>query len=210
MLMIDELDEHGYLRIDTSSLAHRVSTNLDSAEAALALLQSCEPTGVGARSVPECLALQLRELNRYDPVIARLLDNLDLLAAGELRKLERICEVQSDELIEMIQEIRELNPRPCSEFDSAEPETVIPDLILRATEWDSWTVELNPETMPSVLIDQSYMAEIANGCVQTQHYLNECRSNANWLMRSLDQRSRTIVKVASEIVRQQEGFFRED
>ena len=208
-MMVEDLDEHGYLRTELAVFANRVAAGPETTNAALTLLQGCEPTGVGARSLGECLALQLREQNRYDPIIAQLLDNLDLVAKGELKRLQRICSVGEDELIEMIHEIRRLNPRPCSEFDTSEPETVIPDLLLRATEYGGWTVELNPETLPRVLIDQSYAAEIGNGCVETRNYLTECHSSANWLVRSLDQRARTIVKIASEIVRQQESFFRE-
>ncbi|MEM7211999.1 MAG: RNA polymerase factor sigma-54 [Pseudomonadota bacterium] len=208
-MMVDDLDEHGYLRTELAVFADRVAADPDTTHAALSLLQSCEPTGVGARSLGECLALQLREQNRFDPVIAMLLDNLDLVAKGELRKLKRICDVGESELIEMIQEIRHLNPRPCADFDVSDPETVIPDLLLRATEFGGWMVELNPETLPRVLIDQSYAAEVGKGCVETRNYLTECHASANWLVRSLDQRARTIVKIASEVVRQQESFFRE-
>ena len=208
-LLVDELDEHGYLRTELDHVAQRIGADPDTASAALDLLQSCEPTGVGARSLGECLALQLRDLNRFDPIIGRLLMNLDLVAAGELRKLERICDVDRDELVDMIHEIRCLNPRPCAEFSATEVETLVPDLLLHATDWGGWTVELNPDALPRVLIDQSYMAEIKNGCTETKHYLNECHASASWLVRSLDQRSRTIVKIASEIVRQQESFFRE-
>lgn len=208
-LMADELDEHGFLRTTLEELANRVSASPRQAIAALKLVQNCEPTGVGARSLAECLELQLREQNRYDPVIALLLDNLELVARGEIRRLCRICEVDEAELIEMIQELRNLNPRPCAELEVDEPETLIPDLLLRPTRFGGWSIELNPETLPRVLIDRHYLTEIRDGSAETKHFLGECHANANWLVRSLDQRARTIVKIATEIVRQQEKFFRE-
>ena len=208
-MVVDELDEHGFLRTALEEIAHQVSATPHQASAALRLVQNCDPTGVGARSLAECLELQLREQDRFDPVIERLLDNLELIARGEIGKLCRICEVEESELIEMIQEIRALNPRPCSELETSEAETLIPDLLLRPMQYGGWTVELNSDTLPRVLIDRHYMSEIRNGCAETKNFLGECHASANWLVRSLDQRARTIVKIATEIVRQQEGFFRE-
>ena len=208
-LVADELDEHGYLRTALEEIAVRVAATPPQAIAALRLVQNCEPTGVGARSLAECLELQLRERNRFDPVIEQLLDNLELIARGEIAKLCRICNVDESELIEMIQEIRHLNPRPCSELETTEAETLIPDLLLRPMQYGGWTVELNSDTLPRVLIDRQYMSEVRNGCAETKNFLGECHASANWLVRSLDQRARTIVKIATEIVRQQESFFRE-
>ena len=162
-LMVDELDEHGFLRTALEDLAARVSAAPHEAIAALNLVQSCEPTGVGARSLAECLELQLRERNRFDPVIERLLNNLELVARGEIGKLSRICEVEEVELIEMIQELRTLNPRPCSDLEATDAETLIPDLLLRPTRFGGWNVELNSDTLPKVLIDRHYMAEIHDG-----------------------------------------------
>ncbi|MEM9061315.1 MAG: RNA polymerase factor sigma-54 [Pseudomonadota bacterium] len=207
--LVDELDENGYLRSALDDVAERFSVSDLTCRRALELLQSCEPTGVGARSLGECLALQLRERNRFDPVIAKLLENLPLLADGKLQKLARLCATGEDEIREMVRELRDLDPHPCSGFDTEEPETLIPDLLLKPMDWGGWSVELNPETLPRVLIDKTYMAHIGNGCDETRKYLTECHSSASWLVRSLDQRSRTIVTIASEIVRQQEGFFRD-
>ncbi|MGD1923443.1 MAG: RNA polymerase factor sigma-54 [Paracoccaceae bacterium] len=207
--LVDELDENGYLRTPLQDIAERFSVSLLTCEDALELLQSCEPTGVVARGLAECLALQLHERNRYDPVIAKLLENLDLLADGKLQKLARICATGEDEIRDMVRELRDLDPHPCSTFDTEEPETLIPDLLLKPLDWGGWSVELNPDTLPKVLIDKTYMAHIGKGCDETRRYLTECHSSASWLVRSLDQRSRTIVTIASEIVRQQEAFFRD-
>ncbi len=180
------------------------------AEAALALLQGCEPTGVGARDVAECLALQLAERGRLDPAMRTLLDHLDLLARGDWKRLRAICGVDAEDLAEMVQELRRLDPRPCAGFDAVEPETLVPDVLLRRTGWGGWELELNPDTLPRVLLDREYIATIGKvRDAETRRWLADCQANAGWLVRSLDQRARTILKIASEVVRQQQRFFDE-
>ena len=209
-LLVEELDEHGYLRGDMTEIANRAGLALEVLEQGLALLQSCDPTGVGARDLAECLALQLRERNRFDPAMAALLDNLDALARGELKALSRICGLSEDETAEMADELKVLDPRPCSRFDLIQVETLIPDVIVRRADWGGWHVELNPDTLPKVLIDRTYAAEVGRAdCRETKQYIADCHASANWLIKSLDQRARTIVKIASEIVRRQERFLAE-
>jgi len=206
--IVEELDEHGFLRTDLGDLAERLGTDADTAMAGLILLQGCEPTGVGARDLPECLRLQAHELGLLDAPLAALLDNLDLVARGELRRLRTLCAISEADLGDMLRTLRRLDPRPCAAFDVEDPETLPPDVLLERAEGGGWRVEMNADTLPRVLIDQSYAAEIGrDGSIETRHFLAECRSNAGWLMKSLDQRARTIVKVTSEIVRRQKGFF---
>lgn len=206
--LIEELDDHGYLRTDLADIAERLEIAAETCEQALDVLQQCEPTGVGARDVAECLALQLRESDDLDAQMEILLANLDLLARGELRRLRVLCGATDAELAEMVHLLRGLDPRPCALFDTVEPETLIPDVLLRRTDWGGFQIELNPETLPRVLIDRTYVAEFGgSGCEQTRRFLSDCQSNASWLIKSLDQRAKTIVKIASEIVRKQEAFF---
>jgi RNA polymerase sigma-54 factor len=208
--LVEELDEDGYLRADLLEIAGRLGVPPATAEAALALLQGCEPTGVGARGLAECLALQLRERDRLDPAMQALLGNLDLLARGDWKRLRAVCGVDAEDLADMVGELRRLDPRPCSAFGAVEPETVIPDILLRRTAWGGWHLELNAETLPRVLLDRDYAAEIgARDCAETRRYLADCMASANWLIRSLDQRARTILKIATEIVRHQQRFFDE-
>ncbi|MEM7744855.1 MAG: RNA polymerase factor sigma-54 [Pseudomonadota bacterium] len=207
LYLVEELDEHGLFRSDPDDLATRLGTSVDTVEAALGLLQSCDPTGVGAVDLADCLRLQLAERGQLDDPFSRLLQHLDQLAHGDLRQLRLACGVTEARLAEMLRTLRELDPRPCMVFEVNEPETLVPDILLRRTDWGGWQVELNPDTLPRVLVDQRYAAEIGRSGVEARHFLSECRSNASWLIKSLDQRSRTIVKIASEIVRQQEEFF---
>ena len=208
--LVEELDGDGYLRADLGEIAARLGIASAEAEAALALLQGCDPTGVGARSLGECLSLQLRERGRFDPAMQALIDNLELLARGEWKRLRAVCGVDAEDLADMVQELRRLDPRPCAGFGAVEPETLVPDILLRRTTWGGWHLELNPETLPRVLLDRDYAAEIgARDDAETRRYLGDCMASANWLIRSLDQRARTILKIASEIVRHQQRFFDE-
>jgi len=215
-LVVEELDEHGYLRTGTAELAARLGAGteaLEAVEAALALVQGCEPIGVGARDLAECLALQLAERDRLDPAMRRLLDNLALLERGEGRRLRLACGVDEEDFVDMLAELRALDPRPCSGFSAEPVETVVADVLLRRAPGGpmggGWEIELNPQTLPRLLIDNRYAAELAAGGGEARAFVTDCRANANWLKRSLDQRARSILAVTTEIVRRQEAFFAE-
>jgi len=164
---------------------------------------------VCARSLAECLALQLKEQNRYDPQIAALLDNLTLLATHNFAALRRAVGVDADELAEMIGEIKTLNPKPGLKFGSVQMQPVVPDILVRAGNDGSWLIELNSDTLPRVLVNRVYYAKVSKTArnEKDKGYLLECLQTANWLVKSLDQRARTILRVAEEIVRQQDAFF---
>ncbi|HRY08250.1 MAG TPA: RNA polymerase factor sigma-54 [Hyphomicrobiaceae bacterium] len=207
--MVDLVDESGYISSDLDHLAERLGASEAMVASTLAKLQTLDPAGVFARSLGECLALQLKEQNRYDPVIAALLDNLHLLAKRDLAALRRAVNVDMDELTEMIQEIKGLNPKPGLGFGSVQVQPVVPDVFVRPAQDGSWLVELNSETLPRVLINRSYYTRVSTKTASDKDkgYLLECLQTANWLVKSLDQRARTILRVAEEIVRQQDGFF---
>jgi RNA polymerase sigma-54 factor len=207
--LIDMIDEAGYLRGDTGGLAERLNVAPEEVERVLALLQSFEPSGVGARDLAECLEIQLREQGRLDPMIATLLGHLDLIAAQELSKLARLCQADIEDVRDMIAEIRRLNPKPGLRFGGGPVAQVTPDVFVRARPDGSWHVELNSETLPRLLVDRAYFATVrAQASRDDRAFLGDCLNAANWLVRSLDQRARTILKVAEEIVRRQEGFLR--
>jgi RNA polymerase sigma-54 factor len=207
--LIDLTDEDGYLRSNLEEISSRLGTERARVEAVLELTQTFEPAGVMARDLAECLALQLKEKDRLDPAMASLLDNLHRLAKHEYEALKSLCGVDGEDLDEMISEIQALTPKPGLAFGADSTRTVEPDVFIRQSPDGSWKVELNTETLPRVLVNQRYFAEIsAVARTETDKtFISECGQNASWLVKSLDQRARTILKVSSEIVRQQDMFL---
>ena len=208
--LVDQLDEAGYLALPLGEAAADLGVSLAEAEAGLALLQSLDPTGVGARSLAECLALQAREADRYDPCMARLLDNLDLLARGELARLKRMCGVDDEDFAGMLAELRGYDPKPGLRFGAASAEPVVPDVLVRPRADGGWSIAINQATLPRLVVNRSYYVELRGTCGDkaSRGWLSEKLADANWLIKALDQRQKTILKVAAEIVRQQDGFFR--
>jgi RNA polymerase sigma-54 factor len=207
--LIDMTDEAGYLQGDLTGLAERLGAPLELVEETLSVMHGFEPCGVLARNLRECLTLQLKELDRCDPVMAKLIDNLDLLAAHDLSALRRLCGVTDDDLTDMICEVRRLNPKPGLKYGSSPTHPIVPDVFVRPLPDGSWHVELNSDTLPRVLVNQAYYARVTKTPMRKEDksYLVDCLQTANWLVKSLDQRARTILKVAQEIVRQQDGFL---
>ncbi len=207
--LIGQLDEAGYLSVNLLDVASRLGVPRIAVEEALTAIQCFDPTGIGARSLGECLALQAREVDRYDPAMATLLDNLDLLAEGRMAQLRRICGVDEEDLADMIQELRAYDPKPGLKFGSSPTQSVVPDLFVRQTA-RGWAVEINSATLPRVLINRTYYAELTKcGDKASKSWANDCLASANWLAKALDQRQRTIIRVATEIVKHQDGFFRD-
>ena len=207
--LIGAVNEAGYLTTDAGSVAETLGTTPDHVEAVLVKLQQCDPPGVFARDLKDCLSLQLREINRYDPAMAALIDNLELVARRDYNALKNLCKVDIDDLKDMIAELRNLNPKPGHAFGSEPVQPVIPDVIVRASPDGAWIVELNSDTLPRVLINNQYLARVSTSAARSEDklYLSECQANASWLVKSLDQRAKTILKVAREIVRQQDAFL---
>ena len=208
-VLIDAVDEGGYMRADLVDMSDRLGCELGFIEEVLAILQGFEPVGIMARDVRECLAIQLRDRNRFDPAMAALLDNLELLARRDMNGLRKACAVDDEDLREMISELKALTPRPGAAFGGEPSQPVVPDVFVREGPGGLWHVELNTDTLPKVLSDRRYHAKVAGGARTDQEktFVQDCLASANWLVKSLDQRARTILKVSSEIVRQQDGFL---
>jgi RNA polymerase sigma-54 factor len=207
--LIDLVDEAGYLSGDLAAAAERLGTSIAEIESVLAILQTFDPPGICARDLSECLAIQLKEYNRYDPAMAALITRLDLLARRDFAQLKKVCGVGDEDLADMIAEVRRLNPKPGLAFGSAIVQPIVPDVFVRSAPDGAWLVELNSDTLPKVLVNQSYYAEVSATTRRDteKSYLAECLQSATWLVRALDQRARTILKVSNEIVRQQDAFF---
>ncbi len=207
--LIDLIDESGYLVGDLQSVAEKLGCGIAEIEAVLTILQGFDPTGVCARNLTECLALQLKERNRYDPAMAALLGRLDLLAKRDFATLRKLCGVNDEDLFDMIAEIKQLNPKPGLAFGSATVQPIVPDVFVRAAPDGSFHVELNSDTLPKILLNQTYHARVSKTAAAPtdKAYLAEKFQSATWLIRALDQRARTILKVSAEIVKQQDAFF---
>jgi RNA polymerase sigma-54 factor len=213
--LAEGLDEAGYCRLEAADMAEALSTSLDTIERIWARLRQIEPAGLFARTVAECLGAQLAERDRLDPAMKALLDNLDLVAAGELGQLRRRCGVDEEDLRDMLAELRTLDPRPGQKFDFEPIQPVAPDLFLTPakdpeTGEEGWHIELNTDALPKVLVDRHYHATLMKGAraKSDRDFVAERFQSANWLVKTLEQRATTILKVAREIVRQQDGFFR--
>jgi RNA polymerase sigma-54 factor len=207
--LIDMVDEAGYLTGDLETVAEKLGARRSDVELVLAVLQTFDPSGVCARNLTECLGIQLKERDRYDPAMRALVEHLDLLAKRDLPGLRRLCGVNDEDLVDMIAEIRTLNPKPGLAFGSTMVQPIVPDVFVRAAPDGTWQVELNSDTLPKVLINQRYYTQVSKTSRNDKEkaYIADCLQTATWLVRALDQRAKTILKVSSEIVRQQDGFF---
>ncbi len=215
LLLVEQLIEHvepsGWLAVDLKALTQRLGVEMAEMESALAILQTFDPTGVGARDLAECIALQAKEADRYDPCMARLIDNLDLVARGSFDQLMRLCRVDAEDMHDMLAELRSYDPKPGLRFDGGDAAiAVTPDLYVSA-QGKGWAIELNSANLPRLLVNRTYYAEVSGAACHkaANGWLNEALADANWLIKAMDQRQRTIMKVATELVKQQEAFFRE-
>ena len=202
------LDETGYLTVPLNQIAELSGAPMPVVERALQIVQGLDPPGVAARSLAECLALQAKAADRHDPAMARLIDNLDLLSKGRMNDLKRICGVDDEDLADMVRELRAYDPKPGCQFSGAAAEDVAPDVFVRRTR-SGFAVELNQATLPRLLVNRRYYQELKSGPQdkRSRAWLSECLASTSWLVKALDQRARTIVKVVSEIVKRQQGFF---
>ncbi len=207
--LAENLDERGYLQADWAEVSRRLGVQPEDVADVVSVCQTFEPVGIFARDLAECLMLQLAQRDRLDPAMRTLMANLELLARRDFEKLRRLCGVDEEDILDMLAEIRLLDPRPGMAFSGGHADAIVADVEVRAAGDGSWTVELNPETLPRVLVDHIYFAQVSGLTKDPaeKQFLAECLQSANWLTRSLDQRAKTILKVTSEIVRQQDAFL---
>ena len=207
--LIDMLNEAGYLSGDLEVISDTLDCPIKRVGGVLDQLRRFDPPGIFARDLADCLTLQLRDRNRLDPAMRALLANLDLLGKHDMKGLMKVCAVDEGDLIEMVAEIRALNPKPGLSFDHDVAQTITPDVLMRGNPKGGWTIELNSETLPRVLVNNTYYAKLSRNTQNKKEmdYIAECYNSANWLVKSLHQRATTILRVTTEIVRQQDGFF---
>ena len=209
LALIDAVDETGYLRGDLMDIANRLGCEIEDVQAVLGVLHGFDPVGVGARDLAECLSLQLKAKDRLDPAMQTLLTRLDLVARRDMSQLTALCGVDAEDIADMISEIRQLNPKPGLAFGSEPVTPVVPDVFVKVGPDGAWLIELNSDTLPRLLVNNQYYGTVSKTArdKDSKNYLADCLNNANWLVKSLDQRARTILKVATEIVRHQDAFL---
>lgn len=208
--LIGQIDDAGYLTMSLSEAAQELGVSVAEMERALAVVHSLEPAGVGACNLAECLALQARDADRYDPCMAALIDNLDLIAKGAFQQLRRICKVDEEDFADMLAELRTYDPRPGQQFGSSPGAAIVPDVLIEQDGKGGWKIALNEATLPRLVVNRVYYLELRNGSAdrESRAWLQGRLGDANWLIKALDQRQKTILKVSAEILKQQEGFFR--
>ncbi|WP_374448369.1 RNA polymerase factor sigma-54 [Stella sp.] len=207
--IVDGIAPTGYLEAEPEAIAALLGCTVAAVLDVLRRMQRFDPAGIFARSLAECLALQLEDRGRLTPAMQALLAHLDLLARRDRAQLCRLCQVDAETLAGMIAEVRSLDPKPGLAFDSEPAQPIVPDIMMRLQSDGAWAVELNPETLPQVLVNHRYFTQVSRGTRDKgdRGYLAERLQSANWLVRSMHQRATTILRVAAEIVRQQHGFF---
>jgi len=208
--IIGLLDDTGYLSFDLREIAGDLGIGLAEVERALKAVQTLDPTGVGARDLAECLAIQAREADRYDPCMQQLVNNLELVAQGEVARLKRLCRVDDEDLADMLSELRGYDPKPGLAFAPTSDSAIVPDVLLSSNGVEGWDIKLNEQTLPKLIVNRDYFVEVSDGSTnsEAQSWLKEKLADAHWLIRALDQRQKTILKTTAEIVKQQDGFFR--
>jgi RNA polymerase sigma-54 factor len=203
-ILIENVDEAGYLTVDVAEIAERLQESLPRVKKVLRRLQEFDPPGVFAGGLVECLSLQLAERGRLDLPIQRLLERLDLLAGGAQEALRRHCGVDAQRLKAMIGELKRLDPRPGLAFERVAIQSVVPDLSIERATDGGWNVELNDDNLPRLAINERYPMR---GDAQVLAYLKAQRAAAQWLLRAMDRRAETLRQVGREIVRRQGAFL---
>ena len=213
-LLCDYLDEAGYLRADIMTLSAQLACEPEALLMIVGRLQKLDPPGIFARNLAECLELQLAERGLLSLHMAKLLANLALLGTHDFEKLQKKLGIERAVLNELVAQIRTCDPKPAAAFDHSPPATLIPDILLRAvrdaeTGLADWELELNPETLPRALVREKYFTRVMGHArdVNTKKFLQERHQAAHWLIRALQSRAETILKVGKAIVKYQNAFF---
>ena len=209
LTLIGQIDEAGYLNVDVAAVAQAMGTEAEIVQQILDQLKTLDPTGICASGLKECLAIQLHELDRYDPAMQSLIENLELLGERKYDQLKRLCHIDDEDLAQMLSEIRRLDPKPASRFEHQVAQSIIPDILMRQKSNGEWMLELNTDTLPRVLVDQQFYTDVSKSARtrDEKDYLSSQFTQANWLVRALEQRANTILRAAAEIVRRQDQFF---
>ena len=204
------LDESGYFRGDIQNIASKLNLPVEEIRKILEKMKTFEPAGIFAENLADCLTIQLKDIDRFDPMMECLIANLNLLGERKFKELKKICNIDDEDLSSMISDIKALNPKPAAGFEHDLTTYVIPDVFVKTNKHGDYLIELNSMSLPKVLINKEYYSEIKNlggKHKEAKRYLKEQMSNAGFLVKALHQRATTILKVSEEIVKNQRAFF---
>ncbi|NRB10844.1 MAG: RNA polymerase factor sigma-54 [Rickettsiaceae bacterium] len=207
--LLDSIQSSGYLNIELEEVAENLKCNIKMVKTVLKKLQSFDPAGIFARNLQECLQIQIDDKKLNTPGIQKMIDNLDLVAAGNLRKLSKLCKANLVELTDMIKTIKSLNPKPASGFLVEQTSYKIPDVILTTDGDGNIKLEINPESMPKLHVNQEYYLKIKDSTnnKEEKEFVRAEVESANTVIKSINQRANTILKVTKAIVEEQMQFF---
>ena len=207
--MIDYLHPSGWFITPIFEVAEDLNIDETLILNTLLKLQKLEPSGIFSRNLSECLKYQLIENNKFNESFKILLDNLDMLPAGKIKQASKLCFVTEEKLFEMIKVIKTLNPKPAEKFIQEDILIDQPDVIVSKTQ-KGWRIDLNGSTLPTVNLDEDYIEEINNFSLdeKSADFTSEKIGEARWLKKAVEQRNKTILRVTSEIVKKQVGFFK--
>lgn len=207
--LMDMIDDSGFLREDVRDLAEMFGASEELVEGTLEKLKQFDPPGIFARDLQECFRIQLAERNQLDPLMETFIDNIYLMEKGDITGLQKTCGASDEDFQDMLNDVRMLDPYPARKFINDLAQPVIPDVFVRGGKEGKWIVELNHDVLPKVLLDQQYYHELDTRArdKESKKYLSEQLGQASWLVKALDQRAQTVMKVSAEIVNQQEQFL---
>ena len=207
-ILIDYIDENGWIVEDLEGISDFSGFKLAKIEAILIQMQTFEPNGVFARNLKECLKIQLKNTEKFDSNKNIIIDNIEMLGSGNIRGLQKLTTLNEEGLKEQIKLIRSLDPKPGRKYSNDSDNIFHPDVLVSKNN-SEWSVELNQGTLPKITINEDYVKEIESlQCGESdKKFINESLNSARWLLKAIQQRNLTTLKISSEIVNQQKEFF---
>ena len=211
ILILDLIEPTGWINFDIDEFMSKNNLEKDITLKVLEKLQKLEPTGVFSRNLGECLRLQLKEKGLFNNSIEIVTNNLEYLAKGEIQKLCKLAKVNEVKLSEYINIIKSLNPKPATSFSDDDFRIEPPDVVIEKTK-KGWKVELNKSTLPAIKIEEGLADKVKNNIIKKNEndkkFVSEAFNSAKWLLRAIEQRNSTTLKVAVEILKMQKEFFK--
>ena len=207
-VLIDYIDSSGWMTKDLKEISEVIGCEENKVQTIVDRMKDFEPSGVFAQNLQECLTIQLKAKELFNEKIKMLLENFDLLAAGEIKTICKQGNCSREEIAKNLAVIRQMNPKPGNIYATPENNIFHPDVIVKRKN-NTWEVELNQSTLPKIVVNENYANQLNNlNCNQgDKKFITESIGSAKWLVKAIEQRNITTLKISSEIVQQQKEFF---